>query len=128
MTRFEYRILLAPAKADDPGAILSGGDGRTSDRRDASGTTTVDGWEFVGRKEVPVERRRWLVLRQTETEEFLIFRRAIPEPERTAAHASESSPGPAPTVRPRRVLRSCFPDLGISDTGFRRARLRVPHP
>ncbi|MBS0563772.1 MAG: hypothetical protein JSR87_04640 [Proteobacteria bacterium] len=123
MTRFEYKILPALGGTDGRGGMPPAGAGDEPADRSRSAGASATGWELVGRKEVPVERRRWLILRQSASEEFLVFRRAIAEPERVVQPAPEGSPESA--IRPRRVLRNCFPDLGLSDPGFRRTRLRA---
>lgn len=124
MIRFEYKILPALDGNDDRGGTFLAGASQGAGRQDRSDARADGGWEFVGRKEVPVERRRWLILRQSTSEEYLIYRRAIDGPERIVQRAPEDAPAPA--IRPRRVLRDCFPDLGLSDSGARRTRLRTP--
>lgn len=85
---------------------------------------SANGWEFVGREALPVERRAWLILRRSSHEDFLVFRRPLADQVRqkpglrqTAAPTSEAA-----VVRPRRVLRNYFPDAQMPDRSTRRAQ------
>ena len=83
---------------------------------------SANGWEFVGREAMPVERRVWLVLRRTAYEDFLVFRRPLGQPVTTPKpKAARRKPDVDPNrVYPRRVARNHFPDSRTPKPDVRR--------
>lgn len=105
MSEFEYKLFPLPRQLDDGGTIVSDKAAFAPTLQRQINLIAAAGWEFVGREEVPCERRSWLVLRRKGHEDFLVFRRPLgpQRPADGAALAAAVAAEPGNHVRPRRI-------------------------
>lgn len=103
VSEFEYKLFSLPKQLDNGQAIVtSAGEFAPTLQRQIN-LIVENGWEFVGREEIPVERRQWLLLKRRETDDYLVFRRpaAVPGSERRPAPGLRAG---SVGVKPRRVI------------------------
>lgn len=97
MQRYEYRVMPAPRKAEK----VKGA--KTTEERFAAALTGVmndlgaQGWEYLRADTLPCEERTGLTGSKTTFQTLLVFRRPVPEPERSADTAI---PAPVPPTVP----------------------------
>lgn len=122
MIDYEYKFFPAPLQVPGGADMTVDGASFAPTLQRQMNLISANGWEFVGREAMPVERRVWLVLRRTVYEDFLVFRRPLsllvtaPKP-KVARPAAEIDPN---RVYPRRVARNYFPDARSPKPGTRR--------
>lgn len=126
MTEFEYKLFPSPRQISGGAELQTDGASFAPTLEQQINLITSNGWEFVGREAMPVERRRWLILKRTVNEDFLVFRRPFGQEVRPPK-LRWAKPQPDPgRIRPRRVVRNYFPDSHVPAISVRRALAAPP--
>ncbi len=130
MTTYEYKLVPAGQPLRGRGKTASR---REFDEREFAAQINIralTGWEFVGSEQVVRTRRRLWLLRVTETQPVLVFRRAasprvaIPREHERALAAAE--PAPAPGQGGRAARREDL--IAAVRAGSRRVRIAPAGP
>lgn len=101
MTRYEYKVVPAPKRAEKARGVKG-----TEDRFALALTTLMnslgrDGWEYLRADTLPCEERHGLAQRlSTSYQNMLVFRRALDQPATAAPQPAEPTATDVPTSEP----------------------------
>lgn len=100
MTRFEYKVVPAPRRAEK-----TRGAKQVEDRFAHALMTLMnkmgrDGWEYLRADTLPCEERSGLTGRSTTFQNMLVFRRALPDEAAAGDEAAFAAPRPVAEPRP----------------------------